>query len=319
MMIQFGWVPHIYSELLELWPDLDVERSLYCRNRNIVLHNLLDDDGFVKVTCLEVGLKGCMTFAVDYNHSTSVVSVKMMGSGLCRITSDDLERFDTITANTLFYAVFTAVTSFIGDDIIRSSGDDCYDTIGLSNSFGPVTAIDEHDAVIRIFKSLAKNMRDSMYHIMDSDEDQLILFDMVGLLTRQLSYAKSFVSSVKSIVPDEYEGMMNTLDRYRQFIDDRFRTITVDGDVRREMGQRELNRSALSINRGMYYLSVLGIAVGMFGASIVADCIGFLGTTSKAIIISATSAIVLAVCWRICSRRSDDMEDVTSPSLERSS
>lgn len=171
MMIQFGWVPHIYSELLELWPDLDVECSLYCRNRNIVLHNLLDDDGFVKVTCLEVGLKGCMSFSVDYNHSTSVVSVKMMGSGLCRITSDDLERFDSITANTLFYVVFTAVTSFIGDDVIRSSGDDCYDTIGLSNSFGPVTAIDEHDVVIRIFKSLAKNMRDSMYHIMDSDED----------------------------------------------------------------------------------------------------------------------------------------------------
>ena len=157
-----------------------------------------------------------------------------------------------------------------------------------------------------------------MSDIMDGGDDQLILFDMVGLLTRQLSYAKSFVSSVKSIVPDEYEGMMNTFDRYRQFIDDRFRTITVDGDVRREMGPRELNRSALSINRGMYYLSVLGIEVGMFGASIFADCIGFLGTTSKAIIISATSAVVLAVCWSICSRRSDDIEDVASPSLERS-
>ena len=56
-----------------------------------------------------------------------------------------------------------------------------------------------------------------MSDIMDGGDDQLILFDMVGLLTRQLSYAKSFVSSVKSIVPDEFEGMMNTLDRYRQF------------------------------------------------------------------------------------------------------
>lgn len=174
------------------------------------------------------------------------------------------------------------------------------------------------DNVIQIFKSIVMFIQGKMSDIMDGGDDQLILFDMVGLLTRQLSYAKSFVSSVKSIVPDEYEGMMNTFDRYRQFIDDRFRTITVDGDVRRELGQRELNRSALSINRGMYHLSVLGIAVGMFGASIVADCIGFLGTTSKAIIILATSAVVLAVCWRICSRRSDDIEDVASPSLERS-
>ncbi|MGN0098664.1 MAG: hypothetical protein ACI38Y_05000, partial [Candidatus Methanomethylophilaceae archaeon] len=117
---------------------------------------------------------------------------------------------------------------------------------------------------------------------------------------------------------DEYDGMMETLKRYRQCIDDRSRTIKIENDIRSEAGQRQLNRSALSINRGMYYLSVLGIAVGMFGASIVADCIGFLGTTSKAIIISATSAVVLAVCWRICSRRSDDIEDVASPSLERS-
>ena len=154
--------------------------------------------------------------------------------------------------------------------------------------------------------------------IMKSEDDYITIFGRIGTLIENVSNAELFVSSVRGIVPSEYGGMIGTLKLYRQYIDDRSRTIKIENDIRSEAGQRQLNRFTLSINRGMYYLSVLGLAVGMFGASIVADCIGFLGTTSKAIIISATSVLVLAVCWRICSRRSDDIDDALSPSFERS-
>ncbi len=58
----------------------------------------------------------------------------------------------------------------------------------------------------------------------------------------------------------------------------------------------------LSISRGVYYLSVLGIGVSMFEASIVADSLISISPFVKAGLISVASVSVLTACWWISKR-----------------
>lgn len=71
----------------------------------------------------------------------------------------------------------------------------------------------------------------------------------------------------------------------------------------------------LSISRGVYYLSVLGIGVSMFGASIVADSLISFSPLIKAGLISVASASVLTACWWISKRMTDRRRSVNNPDL----
>ena len=317
-MHEYVWIPHIHSEVTENFSEYDLMDLPLIGKKRFSSSDPSNDVRIITVVCVNADNMHSIIFNVGCGGSTLRVDVDVMSNGLCCIDIESEGHLDDVIRNEISFAVSSMIASFIGGNSQGKEDDMVCVTIDLSGVFGPITAENEYDAVMQMFDSMIISCRTNVNDIMKSEDDYITIFGHIGSLIENVSNAELFVSSVRGIVPSEYGGMIGTLKLYRQYIDDRSRTIKIENDIRSEAGQRQLNRFTLSINRGMYYLSVLGIAVGMFGASIVADCIGFLGTTSKAIIISATSVLVLAVCWRICSRRSDDIDDALSPSFERS-
>ena len=316
-MYDYVWILNIPSEVTGAFPRFDLT-NLPPSRKGIFSSPEQSKDQGVTITYSNFGDIHDLVFNVDNDQSTRTVSVDVMDSGLCRINIESGDNLNDAVRSGILFAVSSMIALFIGGTSQGKEDDTVFGVTDTSGIYGPISAENDHDAVIQMFDSMITSCRTNVNDIMKSEDDYITIFGRIGTLIENVSNAELFVSSVRSIVPEEYDGMMETLKRYRQRIDDRSRTMKIENDIRSEAGQRQLNRFTLSINRGMYYLSVLGIAVGMFGASIVADCIGFLGTTSKAIIISATSVLVLAVCWRICSRRSNDIDDALSPSFERS-
>lgn len=307
-MNNYFWIPHIHSEVVGIGPILN-PRSLSLLHERII--------GIADVTDVALTTDGeknaSLSITIDA-PDRMIVTMTLLDSGFCCIQTSpddmiDSEARDMIGALVSMVNCYLDNTTHHGLDGMRES------SIDYSKDFGPVSADNEPEAIVKIVNTVIETCQNRIDYITNEVDDSFNVFVHIGGVMERLSLAESFIESVKDHIPQEYEGLMRTLERYRRCIDNRSSMIRIESDIRRERGQQELNSHTLSINRSVYYLSVLGIGVSMFGASIVADSLISINPLMKAGLISMTSASVVTACWWISKRMTDRRSSGNGSSL----
>lgn len=249
-MNDYFWIPHIHSEVAGIGPILNL-RSLSLLHERIA--------GIVGVTdvvlTIDGGKNASLSIAIDSpNHM--IVIMTLWNSGFCCIQTSpddriDFEARDMISALVSMVNCYLDNTTHHGPDGMRES------SIDYSMDFGPVSADGEHEAIVKIANTVVETCQNRIDYITNEVDDSFNVFVHIGGLLERLSLAESFIKSVKDHIPQEYKGLIRTIERYRQCIDNRSNMIRIESDIRRERGQQELNAHTLNKQRG-----VLPIGVG---------------------------------------------------------
>lgn len=300
----WGWIPHLYPSFdLKFEPRLFASTILGLNE----IHVRANDNDPDEVSTIRVeptrefsyGEKCFKTsITIGENQIDSDMTVYSSGMVCFDLTSDQVEPTDGMTEDGIRYAVreiYFSMKKLFHDDIHHET-----DPLGskrmqhADDNFAIVKDPDIGKAVVDIFCMIIRKCENtlSMY---PNKEDPIRSFDstVYSLMSGYMSYGRNFLNVNRSILGDSYDVCKESLRSCERSLKGKDREMSNISAMESDAKSLELTQNTAKINKSMFWLTMLSIAVAFFAGSLLADSAIGLATKEKIAIVAVAGTIVM--------------------------